>query len=476
MSVTFSCESTQKTYVSVVFDVEDYISPIEEGVDEIPKWMAETMTEVGVTGTFFVIGEKARSLEERGRQDVIEAMASHDIGSHTNQGSIHPTVTEILEAADWETGVRTMMENESAGIKELERIFEVPVTTFARHGGSYGPQLVTALGEMGRGYVYSPVRLPGHYAVWFCNALNFHGDYGSFDNLYYKDELFDPALKELEESFSEDMAGLDVVSFFACHPTKVRAEQFWDFNFYEGANPSPGQLLPPKLRPAESMETARKNFKRLMQFLADQDYIEITTFSDLMERFSWQPEKISQKDLKRIAVEVVAKEEIIIDEYYSPSEIFAGLTRSIVEYSKSGKVPKKMERESPLGPMEMPIDVPEVSKVTMDQVSELAGMAHQAIQEQGYLPSRLHVDGKWIGTGSLLSLFCSAYLDVLGKGPQESYEIIPFDPYPTEYEEEIISEVEGYKYWIVHRLDLDMSLIAEYTRLQLWTLKPAHEN
>ena len=39
----------------------------------------------------------------------------------------------------------------------------------------------------------------------------------------------------------------------------------------------------------------------------------------------------------------------------------------------------------------------------------------------------------------------------------------------------IISEVEGYKDWIVHRTDLDMSHLADMTRMQLWTLKPAHE-
>ena len=64
-------------------------------------------------------------------------------------------MTELLEEADWESGVQIMMENESAGFIELQRIFKVPVTTLARHGGSYGPQLVYALGEMDKGYVYS---------------------------------------------------------------------------------------------------------------------------------------------------------------------------------------------------------------------------------------------------------------------------------------------------------------------------------
>lgn len=77
------------------------------------------MTEVGVKGTFFVIVEKARSLEQRGRTDVIAAMARHDIGSHTNRGSIHPTVTEQLEEAGWEEGVSLMEEDGEVILRNL---------------------------------------------------------------------------------------------------------------------------------------------------------------------------------------------------------------------------------------------------------------------------------------------------------------------------------------------------------------------
>jgi hypothetical protein len=476
ISLMQSCTTPELTYVTVVFDVEDYISPVADSVDEIPLWLAETMTEVGVTGTFFVIGEKARSLEERGRQDVIAAMASHDIGSHTNLGSIHPTVTEILEYADWDQGVQAMLQNESVGFDELERIFNVPVSTLARHGGSYGPQLVYALGQMGKGYVYSPVQLPGKHAVWFCNSLNFHGDYGAFDDVYYKDELFNPVFDNLKKNFQTDIEGLDMISFFACHPTKVRAEQFWDFNFYEGANPDRDSLKPPVLRPAESMLTAQKNFKRLMQFLKDQEGIEVVTISELMEKFSYQPDFISRKDLLRIADKVASVEQVVYDDVYAPSEVFAALTQSLLEYRQSGKIPGKLNREAPLGPMEMPPETTEISMVSMEQVFELAAASMDIIRNQGHLPSKLMVGEGSIGTGSLLHLFSSAYLDLAGKGPGDSYKVIPFDAYPKEYEETIISEVEDYKHWIVHRTDLDMSHLADLTRMQLWTLKPAHEN
>jgi hypothetical protein len=75
-----------------------------------------------------------------------------------------------------------------------------------------------------------------------------------------------------------------------------------------------------------------------------------------------------------------------------------------------------------------------------------------------------------------MHLFSMAYLDITGKNERDTYEVIPFDCYPKENEETIISEVEDYKHWIVHRTDLDMSHLAEMTRMQLWTLKPAHEH
>ena len=61
------------------------------------------------------------------------------------------------------------------------------------------------------------------------------------------------------------------------------------------------------------------------------------------------------------------------------------------------------------------------------------------------------------------------------KVEKATYEVIPFDCYPKEYEEDIIGEVMSYKHWIVHRTDLDMAHLAEMTRMQLWTLKPAIE-
>ncbi len=476
--VLLSVSCTQEepiTWVAVVFDVEDYTSPASEGMDDIPLWLAETMTDVGVKGTFFVIGEKARSLERRGRIDVIAAMAQHDIGSHTSRGSIHPTVTEQLEQSDWDDGVSLMREQEGDGIADLERIFGVPVAALARHGGSYGPQLVTALGEMGRSYVYSPFSLPGHHATWFANTLNFYGEYGYFDDTYHSDSLFEPAFEELKQRFPEDVANIDVINFFGCHPSKVRSIQFWDFNYYYGANPDSSEWRTPELRPPESMENARKNFRRLMVYLKEREDIRIVGYRELVERFSSQPADLSRRMLQEAAGRVAAEREAVIHDRFSPAEIFAALAHSIREHQQSGRLPRKVDRISPLGPMQMPLVEPGIDHVSRDQALTLAAHADQFIATEGLLPHRLGVDGAMIGTGSLLALFSELYLHLSADEVSDSYEVTSFEAWPQAHAEEIINRINEFKDWPVHRTDLDMSRIVEFTKLQLWTLKPAFE-
>ena len=463
-----------KTFLVVTFDTEDYITPESERIDDIPKWLAETMTEEGVTGTFFVIGEKARSLERRGRRDVIAAMARHDIGSHTNFGSIHPTVTEELEKAGWDDGVRLMAEQEPAGLRELDRIFGVPVTTLARHGGSYGPQLVTALGRLGAGYQGSPASLPGHDVVWFCNALNFSAQYSNgFDDTYFRDDLFEPVFDRLKAELPGVIGKSQVLALFAGHPTKIRAEEFWDLNFYEGKNTPPEAWRVPRLRPQESMVTAQKNFRRMMRWLKDRDDIEITTYRELMKIYSRQQEQITRDELREFARKTVELEALVPSGDLSPAEAFAGLARAIDGYRNNGALPERLDVIHPLGPVEMPPSEPGVRQVALEDALSLAKAAVEHLEAAGTLPASLEFAGAPAGTGSLCALFCAVFLDLDAGRRPATFDVPAFEPYPRTHEARIAAEIEGYKTWPVHKPDLDMSRIVELTRLQLWTLKPA---
>src|SRR4030042_6682693 len=211
---------------------------------------------------------------------------------------------------------------------------------------------------MKAGYSGSPVSLPGRNVVWFCNALNFSGQYDGFDDTYYRDDLFEPLFDKLKTELPKLARTTDVLSFFAGHPTKIRSEQFWDVNYYEGRNPGPAEWKTPELRPLESMKTAQANFRRMVRYLKSRDDREITTFRSLMEVYGGQKELMTKDELREIAEKTVKDKSILGSDYFSPAEAFAGLTGAIVNYQTKGSLLKETEANRPLGPVEMPDSQP----------------------------------------------------------------------------------------------------------------------
>ena len=185
-------------------------------------------------------------------------------------------------------------------------------------------------------------------------------------------------------------------------------------------------------------------------------------------------EFMTKGELREIAENAVRKRAILGSEYFSPAEAFAGFAAAIIDYQVRGSLLSEIKADHPLGPVKMPDSQPGVSKVTLEEVYELAGQSIEHIGQAGSLPSTLDVRGSRVGAGSLFALFSSVYLDMNSKSPDSEYEVPVFDPYPRTNENEIVEVVRKLKSWPVHRLDLDMEKIVELTKLQLWTLKPAH--
>src|SRR5215471_11087639 len=107
-------QSLAPVYVILWFDTEDYILPQS---DTAAKRLAETLTRLGVRATFKVVGEKARTLEQRGRKDVIAALKKHEIGYHSNTHSQQPTVAVYLQHTGWEDGAAEFYRREVQGVR-----------------------------------------------------------------------------------------------------------------------------------------------------------------------------------------------------------------------------------------------------------------------------------------------------------------------------------------------------------------------
>jgi len=222
------------------------------------------------------------------------------------------------------------------------------------------------------------------------------------------------------------------------------------------------------------METAQKNFRKLIQYLKSRDDIELTTYRELMGRFSNQKDEISQGDLGEIAERILKENGAVIDDYYAPAEVFSALAGALDYYRAEQKLPAQMSIQRPFGPLEMPVIDPEFESVSGSEALELSKKAVEYMNETNHLPSALLYQDMKIGTGSLLALFSELYTKLQDSNLPDQIVTVSFEGYPSFNEEEIISEVASCKEWPVHREDLDMSHLIELTKLQLWTLKPAH--
>ncbi len=67
--------------VFLSFDTED---PIHPEADDATLRLCRLLSDHGLRGCFFLVGEKARVLRERGRRDVLAALGEHEIDYHGN--------------------------------------------------------------------------------------------------------------------------------------------------------------------------------------------------------------------------------------------------------------------------------------------------------------------------------------------------------------------------------------------------------
>jgi hypothetical protein len=269
-------------YVVLWFDTEDYIEP---SADDAAMRIAKDLTAEGVRATFKVVGEKARVLELRRRDDVIAALTKHDIGYHSNWHSVHPAPAEYLSRMGFIDGVEEFMRREAPGVLDVRRVFGMQPSCYGQPGNSWGPQANAALRRL-----QIPVYLDEGDQVgldeqpfWYGGMLYvFHMGRNQFRAQLNVGPEDRSAYQRFDETAARlSAAGGGVISIYY-HPTEFVTTEFWDgVNFRHGANPERSAWGKPKLRTKEDSERCYGVLRKFVQHMKQRPDVRFVTAREL---------------------------------------------------------------------------------------------------------------------------------------------------------------------------------------------------
>ncbi len=451
-----------KISAMVFMDVEDPITPRSH---EAARWMCEELTAAGVTGTCFVVAEKARDWERRGLREVIEAVKRHDVNFHGWRHSFHPTVSEISEQLAGEWGAEQLWNWQRPAWDDAERIMGTPLLHWCTSGGSWSPSLARMLGRHGRSLFDSPIRGEDAYRpCWFAGGLNFAHYVGYLDGAYRDDEAFPGALAEYQRKTDELVAaGAPYLCFFGGHPTAVVHEGFWDaVNFAKGKATTPENYTSPPAIDGPAELTAQKNFAAYAQWLATDERFEMIGASEMARLFGGQRPGASRQYVRGMVGRILDEECVIWTDEFTAAEALALMVDFVLD-PEADPIP----RRDIMGPTE-PMKKAFVGKIPASEVIRAAEVVNAHMTVSGALPSTVRIAGEELYIAQYFVALAQAIAGI--DGELEIEERAEYPAIGDRIVEDISRRIER---WIIHREHMDLSWIERETRLLSWTFKPA---
>lgn len=464
-------------YVVLWFDTEDFVLPQS---DDAAKRIAEFLTSQGVHATFKVVGEKARTLERRHREDVIAALDKHAIAYHSNYHSWHENPAEFEEQLDWQAGVEEFIRREQPGIDDIQRIFGRVPTAYGQPGSSWCPEAHPVIRKMGI-HVYlddgEQVGLDGK-PFWYGGVLNIFGMKYISDfrpnNDWTNIEEVEANFKKSYTALSQSGGGLLSIYF---HPCEFIHKEFWDaVNFSHGADPPRSEW---KLPPLKTPEEQARSFAFLEKFVEYMKTLPVrfVTAPETLKLYpdAAQTRPFSRQDLAEIArnVRPAVSFQVYDDFDLSASEVLWLLNTYVSRVIE--KAPSQfMELQgTPLGPSSDSTSaaISRKVKVPWYQFEWAVQEVDSALRENSQVPTVVWVGRNPYPPASYLVALANV-ADVLLEGNQPSQEVTlaPADLDASKYVAKNTPQVWS---WPIFRPGFNGQHLLDLARLQAWTLKPA---
>ena len=464
-------------YVILWFDTEDYVMPQS---DDSAKRIAEFLTSQGIQATFKVVGEKARTLERRHREDVIAALDKHAIAYHSNYHSWRVSPAEFEEPLDWQEGVQEFIRREQPGINDIRRIFGRMPTAYGQPGYSWCPESQPALRKMGiRVYLDDgdQVGLDGK-PYWYGGILNIY-DMKYIDDFRPNDDWTN--LAEVEANFKKAYSALSqsgggLISIYF-HPCEFIQKEFWDaVNFSKGAEPPRSQW---KLPPVKSPKDQARSFAFLEKFVKYMKALPVH-FVTAPETLKLYPDAartrpFSRHDLSEIArnVQPAVSFQVYKDYDLSASEILWLLNTYVSRVIRKAPSQFIELNGTPLGPGSDAAGVKLGSKAEVPwyQFKWAVQDVESALQSNQQVPTVVWIGGEpYLPATYLVALAHVAGVLLGGMPPPQQVSLAPAHLDTAKYVARNTPETWD---WPIFRPGFNGKHLLALARLQTWTLKPA---
>ncbi len=270
------------------FDTEDFTS--SRAADGI-LYEANLFREEGVKGCFCVVGLLAKHLKEWGREDVIEALSHHEIGTHTYGHTLHPMINEYTDIEDFYAAQKELIRQESLGVEYIKENLGVDRVWAACPPGNQ-KSYVAMYGYHKMGIpIYADTFCDTEYGTgaYYCNI--FHANYTFGIEWFLRDNGEEGIKKVLDELAKRERAVIYT------HPNMIIKSDFWDAVNYHKENLVPfGQWIEPEDLPEEITQTVLKNMRTLVRMVKNDPRFRIITYSQLAAEIASEGERVVKRE------------------------------------------------------------------------------------------------------------------------------------------------------------------------------------